>query len=1120
MTEKYIQLKKDQTNFKFLPTGDIFEAYHHDVMINQVKSNPIDGSMNNIFLRVYKGEKIEAVYPLLGVKATSEISHNEDQIRFSGEVSGIKYEVIFSLATENVWFWDVRLDGTDQTIDVVYGQDLGLAFTGALQANEAYMAQYVDYEVFETAGNYTVAARQNQVQGKLNPYVEQGSLSGAVAYSTDGYQFFGKEYKVTDQPIALTTGDLANEVYQYEFAYTALQTPKYSLEKDAVVEVNFYGLIKENHPEAIRGLAFTQELANAREALTSKPTADFETATVLRLAQTFSTTPLVGAELTETELNQLYPERQGEELVDGQLGSFFTPTKEHVVLQNKEVAMERSHGHILMSGLNTSTKQETLTSTSYMFGLFQAQIVLGNTSMNKLSTNARNALNFFKTSGQRIYVKTDEGFQLLTMPSVYELGFNYAKWIYKLTDDVIVVTVYTATDQPEMRLTVESTTKKSYEFLVTNQIIMNDTEYVHPYQVTENEGTYTFTADSASVINGQYPELSYQLSTAGAQVRTFDEAEFYEGVTGATDYTSLFSLLTNPTSQFSMSITASLEGNQVAPSTEDFETAVIRYRDYLADLLNGFQLKSETADELELMRLNVSSAWYTHNMLVHYLVPHGLEQYGGAAWGTRDVCQGPAEFFLVNQKYDIVKEIICTIYSHQFIENGNWPQWFMFDKYEATMAGESHGDVIVWPIKLIGDYLEQTGDLSILDIELPYMSLEKKATVGPKVPLLDHVKHAVRYIQDNFLPGTYLSSYGDGDWDDTLQPYDQKLKEDMASTWTVSLTYQTLKRFSRVIQPVDGAWSEELAELTELIGADFRKYMMKTDILPGFVLMHENNQPEYIVHPDDTKTGIDYRLLPMTRSMISELLSKEEMENHLKVINDVLLMPDGVHLMSQPANYDGGVSTYFKRAEQAANFGREVGLQYVHAHIRFVEAMAKIGDSEAAWKALQTINPILIQERVPNAEIRQSNAYFSSSDGKFNTRYEAGEHFDELRTGSRAVKGGWRIYSSGPGIYLNQLIGNVLGLRVEKQQLIIDPMVDQKVGDLELTYQYNQLPVTLRYHFGQAESGIAVNGVTLNVDELERTNNRYREGGYILSKDLVMELVGQGETIEIDYYQK
>ena len=167
----------------------------------------------------------------------------------------------------------------------------------------------------------------------------------------------------------------------------------------------------------------------------------------------------------------------------------------------------------------------------------------------------------------------------------------------------------------------------------------------------------------------------------------------------------------------------------------------------------------------------------------------------------------------------------------------------------------------------------------------------------------------------------------------------------------------------------------------------------------------------------------------MQQSMIGELLSPDEAEHHLGIIKEHLQHPDGVRLMNRPAAYHGGVSTNFKRAEQAANFGREIGLQYVHAHIRFTEAMAKLGQKEETWHALGVINPIQLQERVPNAELRQANVYFSSSDGDFKTRLEAQENFGKLRDGSVGVKGGWRVYSSGPGIYLNQLISNVLGIR-------------------------------------------------------------------------------------------
>ena len=73
--------------------------------------------------------------------------------------------------------------------------------------------------------------------------------------------------------------------------------------------------------------------------------------------------------------------------------------------------------------------------------------------------------------------------------------------------------------------------------------------------------------------------------------------------------------------------------------------------------------------------------------------------------------------------------------------------------------------------------------------------------------------------------------------------------------------------------------------------------------------------------------------------------------------------------MDKPANYDGGVSTLFKRAEQAANVGREICLQYTH--IRYLESMAKSGNGEEAWNSLLTVNPILIRKSVPNAHIRQ-----------------------------------------------------------------------------------------------------------------------------------------------------
>ena len=68
--------------------------------------------------------------------------------------------------------------------------------------------------------------------------------------------------------------------------------------------------------------------------------------------------------------------------------------------------------------------------------------------------------------------------------------------------------------------------------------------------------------------------------------------------------------------------------------------------------------------------------------------------------------------------------------------------------------------------------------------------------------------------------------------------------------------------------------------------------------------------------------------------------------------------------MDKPVAYHGGTERVFRRAESAAFFGREIGLMYVHAHLRYGEAMAMLGEADALWDALQVANPIAVTERL------------------------------------------------------------------------------------------------------------------------------------------------------------
>jgi 1,2-beta-oligoglucan phosphorylase len=100
---------------------------------------------------------------------------------------------------------------------------------------------------------------------------------------------------------------------------------------------------------------------------------------------------------------------------------------------------------------------------------------------------------------------------------------------------------------------------------------------------------------------------------------------------------------------------------------------------------------------------------------------------------------------------------------------------------------------------------------------------------------------------------------------------------------------------------------------------------------------------------------------------------------------------------------------------------------YVHAHLRYAEAMAVLGEAHALWNALLLANPIAATDYLTQAMPRQRNAYFSSSDAAFPDRYTASASWSQVKGGTVPFEGGWRIYSSGPGIYISLLIRRVLG---------------------------------------------------------------------------------------------
>ncbi len=1049
-----------------LPNGSLFSIEHASergrIMLNQVPGSPIDGGIARIFVRI--GGDAPRIIEIVGPEARFRFGAGADRFVWEGETGGLRHRATLWLAPDStIWFWQIEIahEGRGEvTCDVLLVQDLGLGDRGFIQNNEAYVSQYIDHHVAQAPSlGPVIMSRQNLAQGGRCPWVMQGCLDGAAGFATDAMQLFGPGYRdrgSLDYPFGK---DLPSQRLQHEVACAALQSRQATIKAGASASWMFFGLYEPDHPLASSD-ADLARIDAVRTARAHFAVEDIDLAVPVRsLLQ--DARPVVADPMDDAEIARLYAERLHEERKGGALLSFFVPDgahNRHVVLAGKERIITRRHGTLLHSGQGMLLDETTLCATCWMHGVFGAQLTIGNTSFHKLFSVSRDPYNITRASGLRILVDLGQGWQLLSVPSAFEMGLSDCRWIYRLGARTITVHAVASGDDAAMQWRV-SVAGEACRFLVFGHLVLGERELGHQsrVEIDAKQKRLRFQPDPQFLWGQRYPQSQYHLVTStpdAVDAIGGDELLYKDGVPRQGAYVAL---RTRATSELRFAVTGSLTDATEAEglarkyaSGVDSAAMLAPARRYWEHVTRGLRIAGKDPD---VAALDTSFPWIAHNAMIHLTVPHGLEQYTGAAWGTRDVCQGPIELLLSLDHDAPVKEILRTVFAQQYEKRGDWPQWFMLEPYSNIQDRHSHGDVIVWPLKVLCDYVEWTNDLAFLDELVAWRNEDTLACTENKDSVAKHIGKLIVTVTERFIPGTKLIRYGEGDWNDSLQPADPKLRDWMVSSWTVALLFQQITRYADVQRRAGhGEEAESLHILAEEMRADFNRHLIVDGTVAGYAIFEPGlDQPEILLHPSDTRTGLKFSLLPMTRSIIGGLFTQEQTQHHLEIIREHLLYPDGARLMDRPVTYQGGPERIFRRAESASYFGREIGLMYTHSHLRYGEAMAVLGEAEALWDALIKVNPIAVTEHLGHASLRQRNAYFSSSDAAFPDRYQASDEWERVRNREVAVDGGWRIYSSGPGLYANVLIRLAFGWRRSFGVRIAAPLLPKRLAGTKLT---------------------------------------------------------------------
>ena len=208
-----------------------------------------------------------------------------------------------------------------------------------------------------------------------------------------------------------------------------------------------------------------------------------------------------------------------------------------------------------------------------------------------------------------------------------------------------------------------------------------------------------------------------------------------------------------------------------------------------------------------------------------------------------------------------------------------------------------------------------------------------------------HAERALAVIEKRVIPGTSLAAYGHGDWNDSLQPADPAMREHLCSAWTVTLHVQTLTTLAHALRTIGRADDAAPLETGPKPCSRISSGCSFADgVLAGYALFEDGERVRYLLHPSDATTGVRYSSLAMIHAILEDMLTPDA---GARAPAPDRRAPErrrtACACSTARCRTTAGRSACSSAPRRATFFGREIGLMYMHAHLRYAQALAHIG---------------------------------------------------------------------------------------------------------------------------------------------------------------------------------
>lgn len=520
------------------------------------------------------------------------------------------------------------------------------------------------------------------------------------------------------------------------------------------------------------------------------------------------------------------------------------------------------------------------------------------------------------------------------------------------------------------------------------------------------------------------------------------------GLTGKPDITGAF---LDPCAAVSASIT--LEPNKEAEvifllgstlNENDAYQLADRYLDPVGAHNELERVKQYWIDKLEAIKVHtpddsfdmIMNGWLMYQTVACRLWARSAYYQSGGAFGFRDQIQD--SIAVVNTWPELTRAQILLHASRQYKE-GDVQHWWHAEGDKGIRT--KYSDDLLWMAYATAEYIEKTGDHSILREEIPFLEgymLKENEDERYEVPIRSGVtgslyEHCILAIERGIRTGPHgIPLMGGGDWNDGMNTVGNLGKGE--SVWLGWFILTILKKFIPICRQMEDITraekyrqvSEELLENIEANAWDGSWYR-RAYFDNGAILGSAKN----------SECKIDS--IAQSWSVISGMAKPSRMTEAMDAVQKYLVNREEglIKLLTPPFDKGELQPGYIKAYVPGV---RENGGQYTHAAVWVVLAFCMLQNGDRAGELFHMLNPINHTRTKIEYSIYKAEPYAVAAD-----IYGEPPH---------AGRGGWSWYTGAAGWLYRVGLENIIGFEKKGDKLFLNPCVPKCWNKFEVEYRY------------------------------------------------------------------